>query len=181
MFMVNGMADKSFVDAGLSIKAEVTYSQNSYLLSQSTELINNTSHIMSAHASSTFQKLSWLRLILDATGTLYWEKNSFYDTETLVSVNTNASVYVFPFKGFEIKMRCQSITNEISPSQYKSLTLFDASLHYKINKMWEFGLTGTNLLNTEHYAVTQNSGLNSYCSSLPLRGREILFRLLLHI
>lgn len=181
MFMVNGMADKSFVDTGLSMKAEVTYSHNSYLLSQSTEHINNTSHIMSAHVSSTFQNFNWLRLVIDAAGTLYWDKNSFHDAETLVSVNTNASVYVFPFKGFEIKMKCQYITNEISPSQYKSLTLLDASLHYKINKMWEIGLTGANLLNTEHYAVTQNSGLNSYCSSLPLRGREILFRLLLHI
>ena len=84
-------------------------------------------------------------------------------------------------EGMEREIRRVLNENEISPSQYKSLTLFDASLHYKINKMWEFGLTGTNLLNTEHYAVTQNSGLNSYCSSLPLRGREILFRLLLHI
>ena len=178
-FIINGMADKTFVDAGLSLKTEITYNQNSYLLSQSSELMNNKSHVLSAMVSSTFQKYKWLKLILDATGTLFWEKNSYHDSETLSSVNANASIYLFPFKGFEIKLKCQSLTNEISESHYKSLTLFDASMHYKINKTWEIGLTGTNLLNTKLYSVTQNSGLNSYNTLLPLRGREVLAKLLL--
>lgn len=178
-FIINGMADKTFVDAGLSLKTEITYNQNSYLLSQSSELMNNKSHVLSAMVSSTFHKYKWLKLILDATGTLFWEKNSYHDSETLSSVNANASIYLFPFKGFEIKLKCQSLTNEISESHYKSLTLFDASMHYKINKTWEIGLTGTNLLNRKLYSVTQNSGLNSYNTLLPLRGREILLCLLL--
>lgn len=178
-FIINGMADKTFVDAGLSLKTEITYNQNSYLLSQSSELMNNKSHVLSAMVSSTFHKYKWLKLILDATGTLFWEKNSYHDSETLSSVNANASIYLFPFKGFEIKLKCQSLTNEISESHYKSLTLFDASMHYKINKTWEIGLTGTNLLNTKLYSVTQNSGLNSYNTLLPLRGREVMTKLLL--
>ena len=178
-FIINGMADKTFVDAGLSLKTEITYNQNSYLLSQSSELMNNKSHVLSAMVSSTFHKYKWLKLILDATGTLFWEKNSYHDSETLSTVNANASIYLFPFKGFEIKLKCQSLTNEISESHYKSLTLFDASMHYKINKTWEIGLTGTNLLNTKLYSVTQNSGLNSYNTLLPLRGREVMAKLLL--
>lgn len=178
-FIINGMADKTFVDAGLSLKTEITYNQNSYLLSQSSELMNNKSHVLSAMVSSTFHKYKWLKLILDATGTLFWEKNSYHDSETLSSVNANASINLFPFKGFEIKLKCQSLTNEISESHYKSLTLFDASMHYKINKTWEIGLTGTNLLNRKLYSVTQNSGLNSYNTLLPLRGREVMAKLLL--
>lgn len=178
-FIINGMADKTFVDAGLSLKTEITYNQNSYLLSQSSELMNNKSHVLSAMVSSTFHKYKWLKLILDATGTLFWEKNSYHDSETLSSVNANASIYLFPFKGFEIKLKCQSLTNEISESHYKSLTLFDASMHYKINKTWEIGLTGTNLLNRKLYSVTQNPGLNSYNTLLPLRGREVMAKLLL--
>lgn len=178
-FIINGMADKTFVDAGLSLKTEITYNQNSYLLSQSSELMNNKSHVLSAMVSSTFHKYKWLKLILDATGTLFWEKNSYHDSETLSSVNANASIYLFPFKGFEIKLKCQSLTNEISESHFKSLTLFDASMHYKINKTWEIGLTGTNLLNRKLYSVTQNTGLNSYNTLLPLRGREVLAKLLL--
>ena len=178
-FIINGMADKTFVDAGLSLKTEITYNQNSYLLSQSSELMNNKSHVLSAMVSSTFHKYKWLKLILDATGTLFWEKNSYHDSETLSSVNANASIYLFPFKGFEIKLKCQSLTNEISESHFKSLTLFDASMHYKINKTWEIGLTGTNLMNRKLYSVTQNTGLNSYNTLLPLRGREVLAKLLL--
>ena len=50
-FIINGMADKTFVDAGLSLKTEITYNQNSYLLSQSSELMNNKSHVLSAMVS----------------------------------------------------------------------------------------------------------------------------------
>lgn len=118
-------------------------------------------------------------MVLDVTGTLFWEKNSYHNSETLSTLRTNASLYLFPFKGFEIRMKCQSSINEIAESQYKNLTLLDASVHYKINKTWELSVTGTNLLNTKLYSVTQNSGLNSYSTYLPLRNREVLARLLL--
>lgn len=176
---INGMVDKTFVNAGLSLKTEITYNQSSYLLSQSSELISNNSHVLSTFVCTTFQKYKWLRLVLDATGTLFWDKNSCHNSEILSTANVNASVYLFPFKGFEIKLKCQSITNEISESHYKSLTLLDANMRYNINKIWEIGFTSTNLLNSKQYSVTQNSGLNSYRSFLPLRGREILMCLLL--
>ena len=177
--ILNGMADKSFIDAGITLKTELTYNKDSYLLSQSSEVIKNNSHVLSAVISAAFQKLKWLRLVLDAAGTLFWEKNSYHNSETLSTLRTNASLYLFPFKGFEIRMKCQSSINEIAESQYKNLTLLDASVHYKINKTWELSVTGTNLLNTKLYSVTQNSGLNSYSTYLPLRNREVLARLLL--
>ena len=177
--IVNGMADKSFIDAGITLKTELTYNKDSYLLSQSSEVINNNSHVLSAVISATFQKLKWLRMVLDATGTLFWERNSYHNSETLSTLRTNASLYLFPLKGLEIRMKCQSSINEIAESQYKSLTLLDASVHYKINKTWELGLTGTNLLNTKMYSVVQNSGLNRYSTFLPLRSREVLAHLLL--
>ena len=176
--IINGMADKSFVNAGVSIKTEITYNQDSYLLSQASELVNNRSHILSGHINMTFQKYNWLRFVFDTVGTLFWEKNSYQNSETLSTVSTNATVFVFPFRGLEMKMTCNSLTNEISSSQYKSLTLLDASMNYKINKTWEVGLFGTNLLNTRSYIVTQNSGFNRYSSFLPLRSREVLIRIL---
>lgn len=180
-FIINGMADKTFVDVGISLKTEISYNQSGYLLSQSTEHIYNRSHVLSGMVSTTFQKFKWMRLVLDATGTLFWERNSYHDSETMSSLNANASFYFFPFKGFEIKMKCQDITNKIAESQYESQMFFDASMNYKISKIGEIGLSGTNLLNTNSYLVIQNSGLNSCGSFLPLRGREVLLRLLLRI
>ena len=179
--LINGMTDKTFVDVGISLKTEISYNQSGYLLSQSTEHIYNRSHVLSGMVSTTFQKFKWMRLVLDATGTLFWERNSYHDSETMSSLNANASFYFFPFKGFEIKMKCQDITNKIAESQYESQMFFDASMNYKISKIGEIGLSGTNLLNTNSYLVIQNSGLNSCGSFLPLRGREVLLRLLLRI
>jgi len=181
MLIIDGMVDKSFVDIGLSLKSEITYTQNSYLLSQDEDLVNNRSNILSASVSTSFQKLKWFRLVVDAIGSLYWERNSIQNSETLTSFKTNASLYVFPFKGLEIKIKGQSIINEISSSQYKNMTFLYADMRYKINKTWELGIKATNILDTELYEITQNSGLNSVVTSLPLRGREVLLNLLLRI
>lgn len=177
--MVNAQADRTFVDAGLALKAEMTYNQNSYLLSQQTQVVNNHSHVASAMLSATYQKLKWLRLVLDATASLFWERNSFHNSETMSSLNANASLFLFPVKGIELKMKLQDMTNKISQTQYKTLMLLDAGMSYKLSKSMEIGMNATNLLNTRSYAVTQNDGLNSYTSYLPLRGREVLVRMLL--
>jgi len=181
MLIIDGMVDKSFVDIGLSLKSEITYTQNSYLLSQDEDLVNNRSNILSASVSTSFQKLKWFRLVVDAIGSLYWERNSIQNSETLTSFKTNASLYIFPFKGLEIKIKGQSIINEISSSQYKNMTFLYADMCYKINKTWELGIKATNILDTELYEITQNSGLNRIVTSLPLRGREVLLNLLLRI
>lgn len=181
LFMLSGTADKSFTDAGVSLKSEVSYNQTSYLVSQSGVQANNQSNILSANLSAIYQKLKWLRFTIGAAGTLYWERNDLYNSDALKSLVTQASIYLFPAKGMDIKLRYQNYTNEISKSHYTTCSIFDMDVNYKINKTWEAGSSITNILNTKSYTVTQNTGINTFRSSLPLRGREILFRILWRI
>lgn len=180
-FMAILSADKSFTDIGLSLKTELSYTQNSYMLSQSQQITTNHSNIFAVHVESIYQKLKWLRITVDATGNAYWERNNISNSGTLKSLVANASLSLFPIKSVEIKAKMQSLTNEIAPEDYKSSTFIDGSVRYTINKSWAIGGSIANVLNSKSYVVTQNTGINTYRSLLPLRGREFLLHLFVSI
>lgn len=93
--MLNATVDKSFIDAGVSLKSELSYNRTSYLLSQSGIQMNNQSNILAANLSAIYQRLKWMRLTVGAVGTVYWERNRLHDSDVLKSLVTNASVYLF--------------------------------------------------------------------------------------
>lgn len=181
LLVANVTIDKSFIDAGITLKSGLNYNKTSYLLSQSDILTHNNSNIFAANLNVTYQKLKWLRATMGITGTICWDKNNIYKSDVLSSLIANASVFVFPIKDMNIKIMYQNYTNEISKSNYKTCGIFDIIANYKINKNWELGGSISNLLNTSNYTIVQNSGINTFRSSLPLRGREFLFRVLLRI
>ncbi len=181
LLVANATADKSFISAGVTLKSGVSYNKTSYLLSQSDILIHNNSNTLAANLNTTFQKLKWLRATVGITGTLCWEQNGLYDSDALTALVTNASVYIFPLEKMDVRLMWQNYTNEVSESHFAACNIFDIAANYKVNKTWEIGASVTNLLDMRSYTVTQNSGINTSASVLPLRGREILFRVLFRI
>jgi len=181
MLIANATAEKSFTEAGFTIKSDINFSQTYYLLSQSGVQTHNKSNIFTATINSTYQKLKWLRATIGLTGTLFWEKNNLYDSEVLKSLIANASIFLFPVKSIDIRLMYQNYTNEISKSHYITCGIFEMAANYKINKIWEVGGSVSNILNTKDYTIIQNTGINTFRSHLPLRGREFLFRVLLRI
>lgn len=173
----NAMIDKTFTSIGLSIKADMAYEKTDFLIAQSGEMTQNHSHHATAGLSTSFQKLSWLRLSTAITANYYWERSSIRRSDVLSSYITNATLYLFPTKNTELKIKFYNLTNEVTDGHYHTCGLLDANLNYKINKVWEAGLTVTNLLNTKSYITTQYTGINTFTSTLPLRNREIMVHL----
>lgn len=178
---INAMVDKTFIPIGLSLKVDATYNRDSYLVSQSGVMVNNHSHNASGTLTTSFQKLSWMRLSAAFTAKYYWERSSIMKLDVLSSYTTNLSIYLFPTKNMELKMKFYNLTNEISDGHYHTCSLLDGDFNYKINNVWELGLLATNLLNSKSYSITQNIGINTFNTFLPLRGREILLRLQLRL
>lgn len=177
MLLVNADADKSFASAGLTLKSGLSYNLNSFLLSQNSVVTENKSNVLSAALTATFQKLRWLKIIAGSRGNLYWERSSISHSNVLTSLSSDMSVYLFPVKKLEMRLKFENLTNEISPSRYKSSTFLDGSLRYIFNKIWEVSLTATNLLNVRSFTIVTNSGLNTFTSVLPLTGRKVLLHL----
>ena len=175
--MVSAMVDKTFTSVGLSLKAEATYDRTGFLVSQSGMMVDNRSHHSSGTLTATFQKLSWLRFSTAFTAGCHWERSSMSRSDVLASYITHAALYLFPTKRTELKWKLYDLTNEVTKGHFHACGLLDADFNYKINSVCELGLTGTNLLNSTSYVITQESGLNRFSSTLPLRGREILLRL----
>ena len=144
-------------------------------------MVNNYSHHASGTLTTSFQKLSWLRLSAAFTANYFWERSQIMRLSVLSSYTTNIALYVFPTKKMELKMKFYNLTNEITDGHYHTCGLLDGDFNYKINNVWELGLSGTNLLNSKSYTITQNMGINIFNTSLPLRGREIILRLQLRL
>ena len=174
---ISAMMDKTFIPIGLSLKLDVTYNRGSYLVSQSGVMVNNHSHNAFGTLTTSFQKLSWMRLSAAFTAKYYWERSSIMKLDVLSSYTTNLSIYLFPTKKMELKMKFYNLTNEITDGHYHTCSLLDSDFNYKINNVWELRLLGTNLLNSKSYSITQNVGINTFNTFLPLRGREILLSL----
>lgn len=180
-FLSNAEVSKSLSDAGLTLKTQLSYSLSTYPLSQSGVVTGNRSHIVSMGINATWQKLSWLRLNLAATDFLYWERNNYNHSDVLSSLKSESSVFFFPSKHWNIKLKCQSMINEVEPSKYKNCHLFDAEASYKISKRFEAKCYVENVLNERNYIIRQNAGVNTIYTRLPLRGRVALIKLLIHL
>lgn len=180
-FFANASADKSFTGIGLTVKTEVEYDITKYLLSQSSELTVNRSNNVMARIGLTWQKLNWLRLAVNTTGRLNWERSDVYKSDVLSSLVTDASVFLFPMRKVDIKFRFNHYLNEIEPSRHKSCGFLNAEANYTLNKVWQLGIVVSNCLNSKEYSVTDYSGLNTSYTVLPLRGREVLARILFRL
>lgn len=178
---ITAMVDKTFIPIGVSLKFDATYNRACYLVSQSGVMVNNHSHHASGTFTTSFQKISWLRLSAAFTAKYYWERSSIMKLDVLSSYTTNVALYLFPTKKLELKMKFYNLTNEVMDGHYHTCSLLDGDFNYKINNMWELGVSGTNLLNSKSYSITQNTGINTFNTFLPLRAREILFRLQLRL
>lgn len=168
--------DKGLTDAGLTLKADVAYDLTSSFLSQSGITTINESNNVTASLSAVWQKLKWLRMTVGATSMFYWENNDVERSEVLASFTGKASVYLFPLKGLALELKYYQSTNELSSSCFQTSVLCDADVRYDINKSWNVGCSLSNLLNTKEYAVVQTSGINTSSYRLPLRGREVMFK-----
>ena len=176
MLLADAALDKSFPEAGFSFKTAVGYNRTFGLLAQSGVMTNNTSNVAHATLSFIFQKIKWFKLSAGATGTLFWEQNDFADSDRLRSLTANATLQFFIAEPLDLKATFYNYTNETSPDVFKNSSLMDVSATYKIGKSWEVGVNLTNLFDSDEYELTQDSGINTFRSYLPLRGREFLGR-----
>lgn len=176
ILLANAALDKGFPDAGVSIKTAAGYNRTFGRISQSGIMTDNTSNVADFTLSVIYQKFKWFKFNVGATGTLYWEENGFSDSGRLRSLTTNATLQFFMAEPLDVRATFYSYVNETSPSVFKSSSLLDMAATYRIGKRWEVGVNMTNLMDDDEYELTQDSGINTFRSYLPLRGRELIGR-----
>ena len=120
----------------------------------------------------------WDCLELDYRGSFARTFSHYLQTrQSYVSQSHQLKLSVFPGKGWEVKLASDITHREITEGSYKTLSLFDAGVHYKF-KSFRLGLEVNNLLNQKQYAYTVFNGLDKFSYQYQLRGREVLLSFL---
>lgn len=180
-FIVNSELSKSFASAGITLKWTTNYSQNRTPLSQNGILYKNRSHVLASQIDFDFHKLKWLRFYLKTRASFFWERSSTYHSPILSQFTNETTLYLFPSAKWDFRVHMQGTSNEVESSVFKHCYFVDAEAHWKMNKMIELNFSLRNLMNATSYSVTQVSGINTTTKRLPLRGRECLAGVLIHI
>ncbi|MDE6342587.1 MAG: carboxypeptidase-like regulatory domain-containing protein [Muribaculaceae bacterium] len=129
--------------------------------------------------SVTTRPLDWLEVdyegdISNAYSRYLGRRQSFS------SQRHDLGISFYPLDRLQFSLKSSFIRKEIEDNRYRSLSLFDAKVVYKIKKM---RLTGEvrNILNQRNYSYTLFSGLDRFTYDYRLRGREFILSLEYHL
>lgn len=169
--------DKTWVDAGFTIKYNVLYQQSRYRLMQ-TEMMSNA---MSANLAHSLKGVLRANNSISARAEIeyshWWLSSSLHKAMTNLSrIKTYAHIDMLPIKQWQCNLGIEGYWNEIGGGVWTKGLFLDFSSTYRINKQLELSLACTNLLNRKTYQVEYVQALNSESFSVPLRGREVLLR-----
>lgn len=102
------------------------------------------------------------------TGNRYASVNNAYRNSI-----SRLTLSFYPVKNLILDSHLEYSHRQLSDGKYKDLSLFDASVSYKIKSM-TLKLSANNLLDQKHYAYTVFNGLDTISNDFSLRPREVI-------
>lgn len=89
------------------------------------------------------------------------------------------SCYLSPLRSLSLEVKGEYYNNQLTPQLRKDILLMDLTMTYKISKRVELEASLSNLFNKQSYAYTSFSTLSSIEHTKQIRGREVLFTIIL--
>ena len=127
---------------------------------------------INAGADISLQPFDWMETSLSANWSLTSTRFASI-TNAYRNLNGKATLMFYPTKGLTVKLNGDYSHLQLSDGNYKDMTLFDASVSYKI-KSFTVMLSANNLLDQKHYAYTVFIGLDTHSYDYTLRPRELI-------
>lgn len=174
LLFINGSVDKTITSASLSIKLEMNYSRNDYLMSQFGKKLTNTSNILTETLTTSFYKLAWIKFLYTHTGNIAWQDKDKRNLSRLRSMHNDMKIFVFPNPKINFSIALNHNIIEIEKNRFDKNLFVDIKAHYSPLKRIEFSLQMNNLLDRKSYSISSIIGPNYQYYYLPLRGREYL-------
>ena len=97
----------------------------------------------------------------------------------LSTLENELSLTFIPHKKWQWTVSGEHYRNELTEHNYKNIVMLDTKLTFQLNKKIEFAASLTNILNKRSYNYTTYSQLSSFESQRQLRGRQLLFSIIL--
>ncbi|MFR9546641.1 MAG: hypothetical protein SNJ29_13855 [Rikenellaceae bacterium] len=158
------------IETKFNIGAVYAYSDGE--LSQMNEIMEYESKVYSLEGAIISRPWKWIEF--DYNVNIGWNSSIYNDVNNTLRYDSHeGKLSLFPTERLSVFSSIEHVNNEISSSQFKSISLFDMGVKYKFKKA-EIGLAINNILNNKNYTYTIFSGLDSYSYDYALRGREIM-------
>ena len=175
LYMLRTAAEKTFTDAGTSVKGSVNYTRNETPVAQNDLRQTVKSNIMSTGITLRWNKLKWIHCADEGTFNVSWQdKYELSNSYALKSLFNEMHVSVYPTNTLSIDMKWEQSLVETSQNSYNSNAFIDARVRYTLSRDVEMALMVYNICNRHKYVDASFSGFNYAYYSLPLRGREFM-------
>lgn len=118
--------------------------------------------------------LEWIELNYDIS---YRKNRIRYDgyNSTIESVVQSGTIHLFPITSVDLSMDYNNAKQQISEDTYKHMSIFNASVQYKLKKC-VFKIEISNLLNQRSYSYMVFDGINAYSYDYGLCGRTAILK-----
>lgn len=161
---VSSIRGKFTVRGGWNWNRNGIIQQNTYVTYYGTSV--------NAGADFSVQPMDWIEANFVAnwalTGNRYASVNNDYR-----NITGRFSLSFYPIRNLILESQMDYSHRQLPDGNYKDLSLFDASVSYKIKSV-TLKLAANNLLDQKHYAYTVFSGLDTTSYDFTLRPREIV-------
>jgi hypothetical protein len=161
---------KELMSIHSKIKLGVNYTYSRNTIMQQNELVNYYGNSYTVSPSINMHPWSFVELNYDCS---YSKSFTRYigKSYTRDYLNNNVSLKIYPVKKITISGTGEFVKRQISDESHKSISIFDAGISYRLNKI-EIRADVRNILNTRTYSYSLFNGIDAYTYDFGLRGRE---------
>jgi len=139
-----------------------------------TDIIKVRSNNYNLHGNASVTPIQWLELRYDIR--YGWSRSRYSEeSNTVTSLTHSGAIHIFPIATLDLSLDYDHVRRQITASQYKRMSLFNASAQYK-RKRLVLRLELDNLLGQRSYAYTVFDGINTYTFDYALCGRTAMLR-----
>jgi hypothetical protein len=158
------------INTKIAVGASYRWSRNSVFLTNTATDYYNQSFVISPQLST--RPWEFVELSYNGRISKVFSRYLSYHSNYIAQAH-KADVSFFPIKPLQLTASTEVNYQTISENNSKTITLFDAGVHYRF-KHFRVGLNVNNILNQKHYSYKIFSGLNTFSYDYNLRGRELL-------
>jgi hypothetical protein len=161
---------KELMSIHSKIKLGVNYTYSRNTIMQQNELVNYYGNSYTVSPSINMHPWSFVELNYDCS---YSKSFTRYISKSYTRdyLNNNVNLKIYPVKKITISGTGEFVKRQISDESHKSISIFDAGISYRLNKI-EIRADVRNILNTRTYSYSLFNGIDAYTYDFGLRGRE---------
>ena len=165
---------KNFPSIYSKIKFDANYGFGNSEMAVNDNVIKVRSNNYELTGKVSATPISWLEMSYNIN--YGWSRSRYTGvSNTWTSLTHSGAIHLFPVSKIDLSLDYDHVRRQISSDHYKHMSLFNASIQYKLNKC-VLRLELTNLLNQRHYAYTLFDGINTYSYDYGLCGRTAMLR-----